>query len=416
MPLTRRSFLGASGGAALSCCLPVQHWPRLAPHAPSTAEGKVLVVLFLRGGVDGLNFIVPYGDPHYRPLREGLAIRRPGEAQGALDLDGFFGLHPAAGALQPFFASGQAVAIHAVGHAQNSRSHFTEQDLWETGTLDNTLRTDGWLNRHLASRPGPGPIRAVAIGDGLPRILRGDAEAIAIRGLSDLSLGGSSGPAVLAALERAYGGRAEEASSALLGRSGRATLEALRELQSVANAPYSSAVEYPDTSLGRRLREIARLVKADIGLEIAAVDLGGWDTHQNQGSSGGTFGALVAQVAGAVAALARDLEHRMDDVLVLTISEFGRTAAQNGTGGTDHGWGNCLLALGGPVHAAGGGTARNVLGRWPGLAPEELHQGRDLEQTTDFRDVFAEVARVHLGSPAVESLFPGRVFERVGLV
>jgi len=421
MQLTRRFFLRGSGAALgyLGAAPLTQLLQESGVTPEKVKRAKTVVVVFLRGGADGLNLVVPHGDPAYYQLRSWLAVQPPGRPNGAIDLDGFFGLHPAAAPLAPWFRSGTAVALQAVGNAHNTRSHFEEQDVWETGIVGNTIHSDGWLNRHLATSEGHGVVRAVSVGDSLPRILRGDATALSVRGLSDLAF--SERPermaGVVAALEAAYeSDKANGAAQQLLASSGKETLEALQVLQELAALEFQPKVEWPNTDLGRRLREVARLVRGDVGLEVVELDLGGWDTHQNQGAIGGPYSQLVGQLAGALAAFLGEMEDRMDDLLVLTLSEFGRTAAQNGTGGTDHGWGNCLLAMGGPVRTASKGQARGVLGEWPGLAREQLQDGRDLRHTTDFRDVFAEVVRGHLGNKNLEKVLPAHEFRPVGLI
>lgn len=433
MHLTRRFFLQSTG--LLSAYVGVTPLELLAAGGAGAARsepvrrGRTLVVIFLRGGADGLNLVVPYGDPFYARLRQSIAVPAPGRGDGrAIDLDGFFGLHPRLGPLAPLFDEGLAVAAHAVGYDQNTRSHFEEQDVWETGVIGNTVNSDGWVNRHLMTSQGRGRIRAVAIGDALPRIMRGTAPAYAIRGVEDLALpdppGGDAG-AVASALEHAYGAPSPVARGAardLLARSAAATLEGIAELKAVAAAPYEPAVGYPRTELARRLMQVARLIKADVGLEVAEVDYGGWDTHRNQGRGvGGPFGNLAGQLAGALAAFTRDLGDRLDDVVVVTLTDFGRTAAENGAGGTDHGWANSMLLVGGPVarahaQAAAAGNPRKVVANWPGLAPDQLHEGRDLLHTTDFRDVLAELVRVHLGNPNLETVLPGHAFAPVGLI
>ncbi len=421
MQLTRRFFLRASG--ALVAYLGVTPFDVLAEEAPGSTpapvtRGKTLVLVFLRGGTDGLNLVVPFSDPAYYKLRQSIAIPVPGAPGGAIDLDGAFGLHPKLKALVPSFASGQAVAVHAVGHDQNTRSHFEEQDVWETGIIGNSIHSDGWVNRHLLTSTGHGPIRAVAVGDTLPRILHGKAAAYAISGVDDLTLpdGPTDRATLAAALEHAYKAdpKAESGPARdLLAQTGAATLAGIDQLRGLVGQPYVPAVKYPETDLARRLREVARLVKGDVGLEVAELDYGGWDTHQNEGNADGPMGNLAQELADALAAFLGDLCDRMDDVLVLTLSDFGRTAAENGTRGTDHGWANCLFAFGGPVKKAAQG--RKVLGTWPGLAPEMLHEGRDLQHTTDFRDAIAEAVRVHLGNPNLEKVLPGWTFKPVGI-
>jgi uncharacterized protein (DUF1501 family) len=426
MNITRRFFLQTSGAMALYCGISPQ---RLLAEAGLQANqiqqvksGKTLVVIFLRGGMDGLNFIVPFGDPAYYNLRKRLAIAAPGQEEGAIDLDGKFGLHPRAKALLPFLQNGQATSLQAVGYAHNTRSHFEEQDVWETGVIGNTVNSDGWLNRHLITSEGRGPVRAVALGDNLPRILRGKASAVAMRGLEDLSLPAKSPgeEAIMsAALEHAYCSDPSPerlAALDLLSQTAATTLAGTQQLRDIIREPYQPLTEYPNNDLGRRMKEAARLIKANIGVEVIEVDFGGWDTHENQGGVQGGFGNLVQTLSDSLAAFARDLENWMDDVLVLTLSDFGRTAAENGTAGTDHGWANCMLALGGPVLRANNNQARPITGEWPGLGPEFLHQKRDLLHTTDFRDVLGEVVSGHLGNEHVKTVLPAHEFKKVGII
>ncbi|HVU63623.1 MAG TPA: DUF1501 domain-containing protein [Phycisphaerales bacterium] len=443
MHLTRRYFLKSTGA--------VVTYLGVAPLLPSVAramtprpvaKNKTLVVLFLRGGADGLNLVTPYGDPHYANLRRGIGTPAPdaGNPNSLIDLDGFFGLNPRMAALKPFFDSGLCAAAHAVGYDKNTRSHFEEQDTWETGVAGNTIHSDGWLNRHLLTSTGRGPIRAVSIGDSLPRIMQGKAPAYAVRGLDELNLPktarGLDPEAVASALEHAYQGeamRAKGAATDLLAQSASTTLDGVRQLRAVTSGPYkpTDGVEYPKTDLARKLAQIARLIKADVGLEVAEVDLGGFDTHQNQGRGGeGQLGNLAQQMADATSAFAKDLGDRMDDVLVVTLSDFGRTAFENGTGGTDHGWASCMFLLGGAVQRASksGGTglaletsapvkgSRKVLTKWPGLAPDQLHEKRDLLHTTDFRDVLGEIVSVHLGNENVKTVLPNHDFKQLGLI
>lgn len=429
MELTRRYFLKTTG--ALSAYLGVAPVSALVnlPLTPRVRvkPKKTLVVIFLRGGADGLNLVVPYGDSSYTSLRPSIAVPSPTSSRpdSALDLDGYFGLHPRLAELMPLFENDLAVAAHAVGYDQNTRSHFEEQDTWETGIIGNTVNSDGWLNRHLATSEGHGPVRAISVGDSLPRILQGKAPAYAIRGLNDLMLPKPLGDprAVIAALEHAYQSdpmQHTDGARDLLNQTGQTTLDGIEQLRSLVGDSYTPAATYPQTDLARKLQEIARLIKADIGLEVAEVDLNGWDTHANQGAAaGGQLGNLAGQLGGAMSAFTKDLEDRLDDVLIVTLTDFGRTAAQNGTAGTDHGWANAMFVAGGAVRnakrqAADGG--RRVITKWPGLAPDQLHQGRDLLNTTDFRDVLAELVRVHLGNPNLESLLPGHEFNPVGLI
>lgn len=425
MLLTRRYFLKSTGAVAAYCGIcPLDLLAQAqSPAAPAVQAGKTLVVIFLRGGTDGLNLVVPHGEKAYYASRKTLAIPKPGNPDGALDLDGFFGLHPAAQALSPLFAQGQALALHAVGYSKNTRSHFEEQDVWETGVIGNTVSSDGWLNRHLLTSQGHGLIRALSIGDSLPRILRGHAPAYALRGISELTLPDRGGKAdITAALEYAYhrppGGMENLQSDAsdFLAQTGQTTLEGVKMLKAIAARPYEAEAAYPETGLSKRLKEVARLIKAGIGLEVAEVDFGGWDTHNNQGGVQGGFANRVRELSEALAAFHADMGSRMENVLVMTLSDFGRTVAENGTRGTDHGWANCMLAMGGPVLQASQGKPRQVLADWPGLEKDQLQDKRDLKHTTDFRDVLAEVVTLHLGNPLLEKILPTHTFKPVGLL
>jgi len=418
MNVSRRYFLKSSGALALYCGLSPSSLLAKPETAAAVTKGKTLVVIFLRGGMDGLNFIVPYADPAYKALRKSLLLACPGQQDGVLDLDGFFGLNPRAASLQPLFTAGQARALHAVGYDLNTRSHFEEQDTWETGVTGNTVNSDGWLNRHLVTSSGHGPVRAVSIGDNLPRILRGKAPAFALHGIEDLSLPSvakGDDVAIRAALEHAYCTPLPEhriAAQDLLSETARTTIEGIDIIKKAAGQSYQPAASYPKNEFSRRLAEAARLIKSNIGIEVIEIDYGGWDTHQGQGGIVGSYGNLVQNLADGLASFHKDMGDQMNDTLVLTISDFGRTAAENGTGGTDHGWANCMLALGGLSSQ----TTQPVISKWPGLAKEQLHQGRDLMHTTDFRDVLGEVVGTHLGNQALKTVLPNHEFQPVGLV
>jgi uncharacterized protein (DUF1501 family) len=427
MHITRRYFLQSTGALALYCGISPLRTLADVGLTPADVKpvtrGKTFVAIFLRGGMDGLNFIVPFGDPGYRGLRPSLALTAPGAANGLLDLDGFFGLHPAGASLTPLFQDGSAMALHAVGYDLNTRSHFEEQDTWETGVAGNTINSDGWLNRHLLTSQGHGPVRAVSVGDVLPRILRGKAPAFALRGISDLALpnsGSVDDTQMFAAIEHAYCTPPREHAGAaqdLLAETAQTTLDGIQLIRQKMSEGGVSSVAYPKTDFGQKLEQVARLIKTDIGLEVAEIDYGGWDTHQNQGAANGSYATLVKNFADGLSAFAQDLGDRLNDVLVLTMSDFGRTAAENGTGGTDHGWANCMLALGGKLATASpGGIVKPVLSRWPGLEKNQLHEGRDLLHTTDFRDVLGEVVSVHLGNPQIKTVLPSHDFQPVGFL
>lgn len=415
---TRRAFL--SRAAALSALAPLAPAALFARTKSPVTRGKTLVVVFLRGGIDGLNFIIPHGDKDYYEHRKRIAIPRPGSNNSAVDLDGFFGLHPSAEALKPLFETGLCGALHAVGYDKNTRSHFEEQDTWETGVLGNTVSSDGWLNRHLHSTTGHGTVRAVSIGGNLPRILRGRAAAYSIRSVSDLAMPDLSvdSKTLETALREAYCQRPDkkmEAVRAMMHQTASATIDGAKELEGLAKAPYQPGhgAQYENNKIGRNFKEAARLIRAGIGTEVIEIDSGGWDTHSNQGGVTGNYANKLAELTKAMAAFSRDLDSKMEDVMVLTLSDFGRTARENGTAGTDHGWANSMLTLGG---ASAHRKRKPVGGRWPGLSKEKLHQDRDLMHTTDFRDVIGDAVSAHLGNSSLDYLFPDHAHQATDLL
>jgi uncharacterized protein (DUF1501 family) len=378
--------------------------PRFLVRAAYAAQGrrKVLVAVFQRGAVDGLAMVVPHGDPAYSATRSSIALQQPrrGDADRAIDLDGFFALHPALARLAPFWESGTLAVVHACGSPDTTRSHFDAQDYMETGTPGVKSTPDGWLARAVKALPElKSPFRAVAMGPALPRILRGDAGAISMQSIEqfDIRAGAESGTA-----RRGFESLYRQGVRDLLHGTGRETFEAVKMLKS-ANAsriPPASDADYPRGQFGDSMRQIAQLIKAGIGLEVAFADCGGWDTHVGQGNEQGQLANRLRELGDALTAFAKDLGDRMADVVVLTMSEFGRTVFENGNRGTDHGHATAMLALGGAVRGG------KVYGRWPGLAREQLFEGRDLAVTTDFRTLFGEVAARHLGVPASAALFP----------
>jgi uncharacterized protein (DUF1501 family) len=374
------------------------------------ARGRTLICLFQRGAADALNVVVPHGDAAYYRLRPNIAIARPTTARGvtgAVDLDGFFGLHPALAPMKPMWDQGILAPVHAVGSPSSTRSHFDAQDYMETGTPDRKSTREGWLNRYLALRGtceagctngvAARPFRAVAMTPQTPRILEGPQPTIAMSSLDQFSVR-ASGPAV-ERLEALY----RTGTADVVHAAGGEMFEAVKILRAANPRQYTprNGAIYPTSQFGQRLGQIAQLIKADVGLEVAFTDVGGWDTHVNQGGSTGQLAQRLDDFARSIVALVTDLGDRMGDVTILTMSEFGRTARQNGSGGTDHGHAGALFVIGGAVQG------RRVHGRWPGLEPEQLHDGRDLALTTDFRSVFSEVAAKHLGATKPEALFPG---------
>ena len=375
-----------------------------------SARGKTLICLFQRGAADALNVVVPHGEAAYYRLRPNIAVPRPtlgAGSAGAVDLDGFFGLHPALAPLKPLWDQGVLAPVHAVGSPSSTRSHFDAQDYMETGTPDQKGTHDGWLNRYLALRGTceagcvhdvkEPPFRAVSMTPQTPRILEGPQATIAMNSLEEFSVR-ATGPAA-ERLEALY----RTGSADVVHAAGGEMFEAVKILRAANPRQYTpgNGATYPASQFGQRLKQIAQLIKADVGLEVAFADVGGWDTHVNQGGATGQLALRLDDFARSVAALVADLGDRMADVTIMTMSEFGRTVRQNGSGGTDHGHAGALFVIGGGV------KGKKVYGRWPGLEPEQLYEGRDLALTTDFRAVFAEVAAKQLGAKRLDVLFPG---------
>ena len=406
MSISRRVFVKSGGLALVSLGLDPLFLARAAfasyrPLPPVTAQSRpILVCLFQRGAVDGLNMIVPHGDPIYYRERPRIAVPE----KDVLDLDGYFGLHPRLAVLKPLWDSKTLAAIHAIGSPDASRSHFDAQDYLESGTPGVKGTPDGWLNRYCQHdrEHQDTPFRAVAFGPQLPRILAGTAPSLAIDDLQAFGLRAPQ-PAARDRLTRAFEELYAGSATGLLSTSSREAFEAVQMLQRLDPGQYRPANEadYPRGKLGKALLEIAQLIKADVGLQVAFADVTGWDTHVNQGAAEGQLAARLGELGQALAAFTRDLGERMRDVVVLTMSEFGRTVRENGNSGTDHGHATAMLVLGGPV--SGG----KVLGQWPGLDPAQRFEGRDVAVTTDFRDLFAELLARHLGARDLSAIFPG---------
>lgn len=368
---------------------------------------KTLVCLFQRGAADGLSMIAPHGDKSYYALRQEIAIPRPkaGDKNAAIDLDGYFGLHPRLDPLAKLFQRGELAVLHACGLPSTSRSHFDMQDFMEAGVVDNKSTTTGWANRVLVEN-GPAtrrtPFRAVALASSMPRTLQGPVDAMAIRDLATFGVRGSAGAAAVGG--SGFEGLYDNAVGDSLGGAGKESFEAIAMLKKANPTQYQPArgVTYPTTPLAASLLQAAQLIKADLGVEIAFVEDEGWDTHANQGGAVGQLGGKFYDFGRALAAFHADLGDKMNDVLLLTMSEFGRAVRQNGNRGTDHGHGTSYLVLGGGVKGG------KVYGDWPTLAPEKLFEERDLAVTTDFRDVFGEVCVRHLGLDAkkLPAIFP----------
>ena len=399
--MTRRIFL-RNGSAALVAMGFVPSFVARAAQA-AQARQKILIAIFQRGAVDGLNMVVPFGERAYYASRPSIAIPRPGADGGAIDLDGFFGLHPRMASLAPHFKAGQLAIVHACGSPDQTRSHFDAQDYMESGTPGVKSTRDGWMNRYLHAKDHAeksSPFRAVALTPALPRSLQGSAPALAIGQLGQFGIRAGQQSDMVA---DAFASQYAQAADAVLGATGREAFDAVKMLKDANPAGYAPAngAEYPRSGFGDAMRQIAQIIKADLGLEVAFTELGQWDHHANEGGSTGQIANRLDDFAAGIAAFARDMGDRMADVVLVTMSEFGRTVRENGNRGTDHGHGNAMLVIGGNVKGG------KVYGTWPGLAPEQLHDGRDLAVTTDFRDVFAECVSSHLGARDISQIFPG---------
>jgi len=403
--MERRSFVKGGALALVALGAAPRFVVRTALAQARAARSKVLVVIFQRGAVDGLSMLVPHGDRDYYGARGSIAIGRPDAgAEGAIDLDGFFGLHPSLSGLKPLWDERRLAAVHAVGSPDTTRSHFDAQDYMESGTPGVKSTEDGWLARGLAAQAEPqaSPFRAVALGPALPRVLRGDVGAVAMTSLAEFDVREAAALAGGFNASKGFESLYEQGVRDLLYGTGRETFDAVKMLKAAAPQriqPANGAV-YPRGRFGESLRQIAQLIRADVGLEVAFADVNGWDTHAAQGNERGQLATRLKEFGDGLAALDRDLGDRMRDVMVLTMSEFGRTVRENGNRGTDHGHATAMFVMG------GGAKGGKVYGKWPGLAREQLHEGRDLAVTTDFRSLFAEVAVRHLGTPA-DPLFPG---------
>jgi len=395
MNSSRRRFLKSTGLGFLALGLPPSFLVRAA-EAQQAGKGKVMVVVFQRGAMDGLNAVIPFKDRAYYTLRPSIAVAEPASGEDrVIDLDGFYGLHPALAPLKSIYDKGHLAIVHAAGSPDNTRSHFDAQDYMEIGTPGIKSTPDGWLNRYLnEQKKSESPFRGVALTAQLPRMLAGSASALTLSSIDEFRLRNES---MVGPLQRLYA----NTSDALFRFGGQNLFAAMTELRQVESKIPPSAERYPAGRFGASLAQIARLIKADVGLEIAFTEIQGWDTHVNQGGAKGQMANRLKGLAEGLATFYRDLGDRVEDVVLITMSEFGRTARENGNRGTDHGHANVMFAIGGPVRGG------KVYGRWPGLAPEVLYEGRDLNLTTDFRTVCSEVISRHLGQKDLSKIFPG---------
>jgi uncharacterized protein (DUF1501 family) len=438
MGLTRRAFL-KDGAIALVGTTVVPSFLTRAVYAQNlvahTSEASVgsaeaslgkkrLVVIFQRGAADGLNIVVPHAEPSYYSMRPTIAIPRPSRgAESVIDLDGFFGLHPSLASFKPLWDQHHLAIVHAAGSPDTTRSHFDAQDYMESGTPGVKSTEDGWLNRAIRTEqnrksassrvefsarvvnavegPTSSPFRAVAMGSTLPRILDGPAPAVALNSLNDFGVAGRSPASV--ALTSTFEAMYDQSVDTVLHGTGKETFEAVKMLKSADPARYTPApgANYPRGRLGDSLRQLAQLIKANLGVQVAFADISGWDNHVNEGGTQGQLANVLREFSQSISAFWTDLGALGEDTVIVTMSEFGRTARENGNRGTDHGHANVMFVLGGPVRGG------KVYGRWPGLEPHQLNEGRDLALTTDFRAVLSEMVARQLGNRNLQQVFPG---------
>jgi len=409
--MNRRFFLHR-GALAVAGTTAMPHFlVRSVLAQTASTQGQRLVVIFQRGAADGLNVVVPYQEKNYYKMRPSIAFPQ----NQVIDLDGFFGLHPSLAAFWPLYVAGNLAIVHACGSPDTSRSHFDAQDYMESGTPGIKSTEDGWLNRSLQAEDACNcgrhlqehtAFRALALGADVPRTLAGKIPAIAIGNVNTFSVGGRGaqpGPAA-SAFEAMYAGSDDK----IFHAAGDETFEAVKMLRAANPGQYAPApdAQYPNSEFGNSMKQIAQLLKANLGVEAAFTDVGGWDTHQNQGSVNGQLANRLTDFSNSIAAFWRDMGDGAANITLVTMSEFGRTARENGTGGTDHGHANAMFVLGGQVKGG------KVYGRWPGLDNDQLNEGRDLALTTDFRQVLGELVTRSLGAENLDEVFPGAHLNR----
>ncbi len=400
MSITRRVFLRNSALAVVGTAAIPSFLSRAAFGATEgSASNKRLVVIFQRGAADGLNIVVPHGERAYYSMRPSINIPR----KDVIDLDGFFGLHPSMSSFKPIWDQEHLAIVHAAGSPDTTRSHFDAQDFMESGTPGVKATEDGWLNRSLHSLPVPAEksaFRAIAMGPSLPRILSGSEPAVAINNINDFGVGGRNGNSPAAnTFEAMYAGSVDS----VLHGTGQETFEAVKMLKAADPTKYTAApgANYPRGRFGDSLRQLAQLIKANLGVQVAFADIGGWDHHVNEGNTQGQLANVLGDFSQSLSAFWTDLGDLREDTVVVTMSEFGRTARENGNRGTDHGHANVMFVMGGPVKGG------KIYGRWPGLEQSQLYEGRDLAVTTDFRNVLSETVFSYLGNRDLAQVFPG---------
>jgi uncharacterized protein (DUF1501 family) len=401
MSITRRVFIRNGALSVVATAAVPSFLARAATGAVQAgSQTKRLVVIFQRGAADGLNIVIPHHEPQYYAMRPSINIPR----KSVIDLDGFFGLHPALASFQPLWAQRHLAIVHAAGSPDPTRSHFDAQDYMEAGTPGMKATEDGWLNRCLHDLPVQtqrSPFQAIAMGPSIPRILSGLEPAIAMNNINDFTVGGRNAKPspVATAFESMY----DHSSDTVLHGTGEETFDAVKMLKSADPGKYKPApgVEYPKGRFGDSLRQLAQLIKANLGVQVAFVDVGGWDHHVNEGAVEGQIANVLREFSQSLAAFWNDLGDLGEDTVIATMSEFGRTARENGNRGTDHGHANVMFVMGGPVRGG------RVYGRWPGMDQSQLYEGRDLALTTDFRQVLGEAVMQHMGNKNLSEVFPG---------
>jgi uncharacterized protein (DUF1501 family) len=401
MPITRRIFLRNSALAVVGTAAIPSFLTRAALGSvePGT-KTKRLVVIFQRGAADGLNIVVPHAEHAYYAMRPSISIPR----KDVLDLDGFFGLHPSLASFQPLWDQRHLAIVHAAGSPDPTRSHFDAQDFMESGTPGMKGTTDGWLNRTLHSLPptaDKSAFRAISLGPALPRILTGAEPAVAVNNINDFGVGGRNPNA--APIANTFEAMYDQSVDTVLHGTGQETFDAVKMLKSADPSKYKPAAgaDYPRGRFGDSVKQLAQLIKAHLGVQVAFADIGGWDHHVNEGSTQGQIANVLREFSQSLSALWIDLGDLAEDTVIVTMSEFGRTVRENGNRGTDHGHANVMFVMGGPV------TGGKVYGQWPGLDQSQLYEGRDLALTTDFRVVLSEAVSRHLGNTRVDQVFPG---------
>ena len=400
MSITRRVFLRNGALAVVGTAALPSFLERAAFGAEMNVRNKRLVVIFQRGAADGLNIVVPHGESAYYAMRPSINIPR----NAVIDLDGFFGLHPAMASFEPLWKQRHLAIVHAAGSPDPTRSHFDAQDFMESGTPGVKATGDGWLNRALHAMNGSAqdsPFRAIALGPSLPRILSGSEPAVAMSNIHSFGVGATT--RTVSPIANTFEAMYEQSVDSVLHGTGQETFEAVKMLKSADPSQYTPTpgANYPGGRFGESLTQLAQLIKANLGVQVAFADIGGWDHHVNEGSTQGQIANILRDFSQSLAAFWTDLGDLGEDTVVVTMSEFGRTARENGNRGTDHGHANVMFVLGGPVKGG------KVYGRWPGLQPEQLYQGRDLTLTTDFRRVLGEAVYQHLGNKFLDTVFPG---------